>query len=127
VVEVRLRGSLSARRWSASCPVAAARLRFFLFFLVQQPNSKAVTSLSVENELFILLRSSCFLAFLVEAVPKVLDVPFPVSSTPCLFLSLLLLMTSSYRMAMRSCMMSCISSFLVLLGDGHQPSRLEQR
>jgi hypothetical protein len=85
VVEVRLRGSLSARRWSASCrasPVATARLRFFLFFLAQQPNCKAVTSLSVENELIILLRSSCFLPFLVEAVPKVLDVPFPVSSTP---------------------------------------------
>jgi hypothetical protein len=50
-VEVRLRGSLSARsaipNQAMSEPVSLARcfFRFFLFLLLQQQNSKAVTSL----------------------------------------------------------------------------------
>jgi hypothetical protein len=43
LVEVRLRGSLSAR--SAIPKRARCFLRFFLFFLRQQQNSKTVTSL----------------------------------------------------------------------------------
>jgi hypothetical protein len=70
VVEVRLRGSLSARSAIPNPftqPLSRARcfLRFFLFFPLQQQNSEAVTSLRVEYEFIILLLSSRFLPFLV--------------------------------------------------------------
>jgi hypothetical protein len=74
VVDVRLRGSLSARS------AVPNRLPLFspllLVFLLQQPNSKEVTSLGVEYAFIILLISSRFPPFLVYAVPKVLDLAF---------------------------------------------------
>jgi hypothetical protein len=63
VVDVRLRGSSSARSAVPNrLPLFSPRL---LVFLLQQPNSKEVTSLGVEYASIIHLISSRFPPFLV--------------------------------------------------------------